>query len=67
MKILSQDKLSTSYLDEEDLVIGLLLEERGLLRLQLNPLQSERQLVLRVRDRKEDDLQDVLRGWIIQA
>lgn len=34
------------YLNEEDLVVGLSLEERGLLCLQLDPLQSERQLIL---------------------
>lgn len=37
---------SLPYLDEEDLVVGLPLEERGLLRLQLDPLQSQGQLVL---------------------
>lgn len=34
------------YLDEEALLICLPLEERGLLGLQLNPLESDRQLIL---------------------
>lgn len=36
----------TRYLNEEDLFIGLFLEECGLLCLHLNPLQNHRQLTL---------------------